>query len=265
MPRLILAAALMAAAGPAAAAPLPPLEFAWTPRGLHAVTTAPGRVTDIVLEPGEALVGSGPVAAGDTARWVIGQSESGAGAARRVHVLVKPTAPDLATNLIVNTDRRTYRLELRSTAAAWTPSVSWRYPPGELTALAGAPATAAPAGAQGGARTGPGAAVILDPAPAEPSMDALNFAWRIEGRAPFRPLRVFDDGRRTYIDFPPQIARREMPPLFVLPDRGEAPLLVNVRVRGTRMIVDRVPRRAELRLGAGKAQARVRLEREAAP
>lgn len=251
MSRLILAAALAAAPASAAAAPLTPLEFAWAPKGLYAVTTAPGRVTDIVLEPGESLAGSGPVAAGDTARWIIGQSESGSGPTRRVHVLVKPTAPDLATNLIVNTDRRTYRLELRSTAAAWSPSVSWRYPAGELTALAGSPTAPPPTAAA--------------PASAEPPIEALNFRWRIAGRAAFRPVRVFDDGRRTYIDFPPEIARREMPPLFALSARGDAAQLVNVRVRGERMIVDQVLHRAELRLGRRKAHERVRLERETAP
>ena len=40
-----------------------------------------GQVTDIALQPGEQLVGSGPVAAGDTVRWIIGDTESGSGAA----------------------------------------------------------------------------------------------------------------------------------------------------------------------------------------
>ena len=88
------------------------------------VYAAPGQVTDVALQEGEQLVGSGPVAAGDTVRWIIGDTESGAGATKRVHILVKPTRPDLITNLVVNTDRRTYLLELRSTPATYMASVS---------------------------------------------------------------------------------------------------------------------------------------------
>ena len=47
---------------------------------LYQLYAAPGEITDIALEPGEQLVGSGPVAAGDTVRWIIGDTESGAGA-----------------------------------------------------------------------------------------------------------------------------------------------------------------------------------------
>ena len=49
---------------------------------LYQVYTAPGEITDVALQEGEQLVGSGPVAAGDTVRWIIGDTESGAGAAR---------------------------------------------------------------------------------------------------------------------------------------------------------------------------------------
>ncbi|WP_163602773.1 TrbG/VirB9 family P-type conjugative transfer protein, partial [Klebsiella pneumoniae] len=76
---------------------------------------------------GEQLVGAGPVAAGDTVRWIIGDTTSGAGATARVHILVKPTRPDLSTNLVINTDRRTYHLELRAGAATYMASVSWTY------------------------------------------------------------------------------------------------------------------------------------------
>ena len=46
---------------------------------LYQVYTAPGQVTDIALQEGEQLVGSGPVAAGDTVRWIIGARKAGPG------------------------------------------------------------------------------------------------------------------------------------------------------------------------------------------
>jgi type IV secretion system protein TrbG len=92
-------------------------------------------VTDIALQESEQLVGSGPVAAGDTVRWIIGDTESGAGLSRKVHILAKPTRPDLMTNLVINTDRRTYLLELRSTEKTYMASVSWQYPQDQLIAL----------------------------------------------------------------------------------------------------------------------------------
>ena len=106
-----------------------------TEGALYQVYAAPGQVTDIALQEGEQLVGSGPVAAGDTVRWIIGDTESGAGPSRKVHILAKPTRPDLMTNLVINTDRRTYLLELRSTEKTYMASVSWQYPQDQLIAL----------------------------------------------------------------------------------------------------------------------------------
>jgi type IV secretory pathway VirB9-like protein len=63
------------------------------------------------LQEGEQLVGSGPVAAGDTVRWIIGDTESGTAVAKKVHILVKPTRPDVITNLVINTDRRHVALQ----------------------------------------------------------------------------------------------------------------------------------------------------------
>src|SRR6266851_5116418 len=102
---------------------------------LYQVYTAPGQITDVALQGGEQLTGSGPVAAGDTVRWIIGDTESETGAAKKVHILVKPTRPDLVTNLVINTDRRTYFLELRSTEKTYMASVSWQYPEDQLIAL----------------------------------------------------------------------------------------------------------------------------------
>jgi type IV secretory pathway VirB9-like protein len=109
--------------------------YPYSDGALYQLYTAPGEITDISLEPGEQLVGSGPVAAGDTVRWIIGDTESGAGATKRVHILVKPTRPDLETNLIIDTDRRTYHLELRSDEKTYMAAVSWIYAQDQLIAL----------------------------------------------------------------------------------------------------------------------------------
>ena len=107
--------------------------FPYSPGALYQVYAAPGQITDIALQQGEQLTGSGPVAAGDTVRWVIGDTESGSGDTRRVHIMVKPTRSAIETNLIVNTDRRTYLIELRSREHPYLPSVAWAYPDDRTT------------------------------------------------------------------------------------------------------------------------------------
>jgi len=84
--------------------------YPYTGGALYQVYTAVGQITDIALQPGEQLVGSGPVAAGDTVRWIIGDTQSGSGATLQVHILVKPTRADLMTNLVINTNLRTYHM-----------------------------------------------------------------------------------------------------------------------------------------------------------
>ncbi|MBK5958425.1 P-type conjugative transfer protein TrbG [Rhodoplanes elegans] len=213
---------------------------------LYQVYAAPGQVTDIALQEGEQLVGSGPIAAGDTVRWIIGDAESGTSAAKRIHILVKPTRPDLVTNLVINTDRRTYHLELRSTEKTYMASVSWDYPHDRLIALHqrnAAAETAAPV------------ATGLE-------VDALRFRYVIDGDAPpWRPLRAFDDGKKVYVAFPRGIGQGEMPPLFIIGPEGKTSELVNYRVRGNHMIVDRLFAAAELRLGDAGSERRVRIVR----
>ncbi|MFN7028331.1 MAG: P-type conjugative transfer protein TrbG [Sphingopyxis sp.] len=220
-------------------------QYAWTDGALYQVYAAPGQITDIVLQEGEQLVGPGPVAAGDTVRWIIGDTVSGTGARRRVHLLVKPVRSDITTNMIINTDRRTYHVELRATPSAYMASVSWTYPADELLAVKRAEAEAA--------RSAPVAAGIALP--------SLSFAYKLSGdRVPWRPVRVFDDGRQTFVEFGESIAAGDMPPLFILDEKDQAEL-VNYRVEGRYIVVDRLFERAELRLGAGRAAKSVRIKR----
>ncbi|MGY3530703.1 P-type conjugative transfer protein TrbG [Bradyrhizobium sp. USDA 4452] len=211
--------------------------YAFSPGALYQIYAAPGQITDIALEEGEQLTGSGPIAAGDTVRWVVGDTESGSGDTRRVHILVKPTRASIETNLVVNTDRRTYLIELRSRERPYMPSVAWYYP--ETVRERSRSAAVKP---------------VL-PKPAQ-----RIFRYAIEGDSPpWRPIAAYDDGRKVYVEFPQGIVQGEMPPLFVIGPDGKTEL-VNYRAYGNVLIVDRLFAAAELRLG-GEHQQKVRIVR----
>jgi len=214
--------------------------YPWSEGALYQVYAAPSQITNIALEPGESLTGAGPIAAGDTTRWIIGDTESGNGANRRVHILVKPTRDDISTNLVITTDRRVYMIELRAREALYMPSVAWAYP-------------SRPAGSR----------VATPAVPTIPVEAARNYRYglQVQGDSPpWRPVSVFDDGRRVYVVFPRGIVQGEMPPLFVLGSDGE-PQIVNSRIHQNVLIVDRLFGAAELRLGSGTRQQVVRIVR----
>lgn len=213
----------------------------FTDGALYQVYASPGRVTVVSLQPGEELV---TVAAGDTVRWIVGDTSSGTGADLRVSVLVKPTRSGLKTNLVVTTNRRTYLLELTSTEKAWMASVSWDYPKDRMLAL----------------QRQSQAAQIAAPVDAGLLLERIRFRYAISGSNPsWKPLRAFDDGEKVYIQFPGGIAQGELPPLFVIGAQGDGQL-VNYRFRPPYYIVDRLFGAAELRLGADKGDV-VRIER----
>ncbi|EMH7816354.1 TPA: P-type conjugative transfer protein TrbG [Pseudomonas aeruginosa] len=213
----------------------------FTDGALYQVYAAPGRVTVVSLQPGEELV---TVAAGDTVRWIVGDTSSGAGDELRVNVLVKPVRSGLKTNLVITTNRRTYLLELTSTERAWMASVSWDYPKDRMLAL------------QRQAQ----AAQVAAPVDTGLSLERIRFRYAISGSNPsWKPLRAFDDGEKVYIQFPAGIAQGELPPLFVIGVQGDGQL-VNYRFRSPYYIVDRLFGAAELRLGGDKGDV-VRIER----
>lgn len=215
--------------------------YPWSEGAVYQVYTAPERVTDIALQPGEVL---GAVAAGDTVRWVIGDTASGSGESKRTHVLIKPFTAGLSTNIVITTDRRSYHLALTSTSRTAMTALSWTYPADQLIAL-----RKAAEGAQAAAPVATGLAV-----------EQLHFGYAISGDRPlWRPLRAFDDGRQTFIEFPASLAVGEAPPLFLVDAKGEV-ALVNYRVNGRFYVVDRIFDAAELRLGL-KKQAIVRITR----
>jgi len=217
--------------------------YPWSEGAIFMGIVAPGLVTDIVLQPGESLVA---VAAGDTARWVIGDTVSGAGDTKQTHLLVKPFSAGLVTNLVITTDRRAYHVRLVSTRSTAMSSMRWTYPQDELLAL----------------KRRAEAVQAAAPIASGLAIERLNFNYAITGDRPaWRPLRAFDDGQKTYIEFPASLAASEAPPLFLVGPDGKAEL-VNYRVATRYYVVDRIFDAAELRLGLRKQQV-VRIARTA--
>jgi P-type conjugative transfer protein TrbG len=219
--------------------------YPWNEAAVYRLVTAPGRVSDIALQPGENLVA---VAAGDTIRWIVGNTSSGSGGDKQTHILIKPNAPGLQTNVIITTDRRSYHLELSSTAQTAMTAIRWTYPADALLSVKAPQIDERPA-------------VVPTPA-LDLAVERLSFNYRIAGDTPpWRPVRAFDDGRQTFIEFPTSLQTGEAPPLFVLGPNHDAEL-VNYRVRGHFYVVDRLFDAADLRLGS-KPQQVVHINRDA--
>ena len=204
--------------------------YAYEPGAIYEVYANPNFISSILLEPGESITA---IAAGDTSRWMVTETLAESETDPRTIVLVKPQTTGLRTNIVLATNRRTYVIEASAVAGEnYSAQIAWSYP--EIAQANG------PHG-----------------------LDRLNFDYRVRtmrGRTPiWTPTRVFDDGRRTWIEFAPQVAAADMPPIFVV--TGEGAELVNYRVQGQRYMIDRVFDRAELRFGV-RSPVIVRIDRQ---
>ena len=211
--------------------------YDYAPGLVYTAITSPGYVTTIALAPGEKLL---TAAAGDTTRWIVQSVDSGNGTSAQTLLLVKPRKAGLQTNLVITTDQRIYALDLSSTdQATYHTMIAWNYPFGDAVIIRNQVA-------QQQMQMQATIASGLD-------LSKANFNYLIlrqkHAKTPaWCPLRAFDDGRKTYIQFPPKVAVTEAPPLFVMGRNGDAQL-VNYRVKGDWYIVDRLFDKAELRIG----------------
>lgn len=211
------------------------IVFPYLESSIYEVYAAPERMTAIELAPGEHLTTENerPKAA-DTVQWMADAVTAGEGAEKRTIILVKPLVSGIETNLLIPTNKHVYDLLLRSESEAYMPLVGFSYPYEEAAATEAKLTAQIEAEA---ART-----------PLAVPPEKLMFRYRIEGsKVLWRPLRVFDDGTRTYLEMPPEMTSGEAPAFFVM--EGTTPLLVNYRVKGDWYIVDRLFEHAQLRIG----------------
>jgi len=218
--------------------------FDWEAHQLYQIYTKPERLTDIALEIGENLLS---VAGGDSQRWSINESHSGKDESARRHILVKPHQLGISNNLVITTDRRTYHIEMHSLESVpYQASVSWKYPASSII-------------------IGGGAREIKEAKPPTPmsgvASKQLNFNYHFiaSDRPSWMPRRIFDDGHKTYIEFPESMQDAEAPLLYGLSCSKDQEVL-NYRRYQNFYIIDHLIDRAELTVG-GKSPLKVGIER----
>ncbi len=224
---------------------------------------APLRACAIELEPGELVLAT---SLGDSERWLLQAASSGPGAHTPI-LVVKPTACDLSTNLVVSTDRRIYEIALDSPPcknadsgeATYNPRLQYTgvarfYYPDDLVHRWSDEEQAAREGAE---RLAQGTTPLAPVA----RLAHLNFdySWDRSRRWPWVPSQIFDDGEHTFIGLSPTARLAEMPLLFSLGPHGELAIL-NYHLEGQTLVADRVLERAVLVVGSAKKKDEQRLE-----
>ena len=222
-------------------------EYDYMDGAVYKIYSAPLKSTAISLEPGEKVLGD--VIAGDSVRWKMQFSTGKVDGVDQQHLFIKPTRPNLNTNLTITTDRRVYHLELHSFKNTYMVSTRWNYPKKQMDQYA--------AQLERQEKREEDALSTID-------YKHLNFDYDVKivqkasRRALYwKPSQIFDDGKKTYIKMPESSKNREIPSLYVLSDENDVQL-ANYRFLNGYFIVDRIFHKAEMRLGQ-KKQSIVRI------
>jgi P-type conjugative transfer protein TrbG len=213
---------------------------------------APLHVTDLTLAKGETVT---DVATGDSERWLIQVAGSGDPQNPLPHVLIKPKDAPLSSNLVIMTNRRTYRLNLVARRTAnFTLAAGFYFPRELLTESSKAKRLAADP-----PEIPKRASLVADLAQKE-----LNLSYSISGpNVTWKPIRAFDDGAHTYIQMAAGMKASDAPALLISGPSGDG--LANYRVAGNYYIVDRLFDQAVLLAGVGREQDRVTITYSGAP
>jgi type IV secretion system protein VirB9 len=209
------------------------------------------QVCDVELQPGEQV---SSVNLGDAVRWLVEPALSGGGDDAIQHLVIKPLDVGLETSLMVTTNRRTYHLRLRSHRTEYMPRVAFSYPESAVSKWAAVKKQAASQQARKGSTT------------KNEYLGNLDFAYRVNGNAPFKPSRVYNDGVKTIIEMPSTFSQGEAPTLLVIRESGsmfkeDDEVMVNYRIQDGRYIVDTLFEKAVLVAGVGLGQRKITIER----
>lgn len=210
-------------------------------RSMPTIICAPLHPCDVELQPGEKV---NNVHVGDKTRWKVSPAVSGPEGHQTVHAIIKPINIGLMTTLTITTDRRTYHMRLKARKKNFMPYVGFDYPE-EVQAQWAALQAAQDQKTE--RQTIP---------ETRENLADLDFEYSIKGDARWKPVRVYNNGVKTIIQMPKEMAQTEAPALLVLGADGDEQI-VNYRLKGDRYIVDYIFDRAELIAGVGSSQTKV--------
>lgn len=224
---------------------------------------APLRLCDIALQPGEEIVG---LNCGDLARWAVDPVYA-QGSSDTAHVMVTPRDIGIETSLVITTSRnRAYHIQLIADVQKFMPRISFQYPDELANKLLLLRALRKQRQEKREAE------VQRDTLPETGEyLGALSFAYDYKGRAPWKPVRTYNDGRKTTIQLPPATENTEAPAFFLVRFEGdlfhdEELVQTNYRTiltpEGPRYVVDSVFDRGVLIAGGGAHQLRVEIIRK---
>lgn len=211
---------------------------------LPSLICTPLQTCSIELQAGEKI---NDLHVGDTVRWRVKPALMGVGPDATPILIVKPNDAGLVTNMTITTDRRLYTIKLASTQKEWMPVLSFDYPDDIQQAL-------------DALKRRQDKQEFNTVMPTGQNLANLDFGFSITGDNPrWRPVRVYSDGSKTYIQFPSSNFG-EAPALVAKAIDG-SDKLVNYRVIGDRYVVDSVIENASLIVGVGKNQTEVKIKK----
>lgn len=212
------------------------VTFTYDANNTYTVLTIPDAVTDIQLLPDEKITA---LAVGDSVQWIVAKADT--------HVFVKPVRPNIFTSATLVTDKRTYQMTFRASpiGGKWFQRVSWVYPDiilyQQQLAEAKVKIEEEIKVAKDSALK---ATVVSNDEPGSP-VDNINFDYKIEGDASFKPTQVFNNATTTWIRLNPY--SQDFPALF-LKENSKYELVNYIRDNDF-MKVQRVFSSAVLKLG----------------
>lgn len=217
------------------------------------IVCAAMRLCDLELQAGEKVLN---VFSGDSVRWQFDGAVSGPDG-NTPHLLIKPIEANQSTTLVITTDRRAYSIHLKSSHSKYMARIGFDYShePRDILAAMQPRMSAQPAYVEPVVET-----KYVATMPGFKSAADLDFDYKISGKARWKPLRVFNDGEKTYIEFDESINNQELP-IFQVEGSEGTKALVNSRFIDNRYIIDSVFDEGFLVLGVGRKQDVIKIKR----
>lgn len=213
------------------------VRYTYSPDVIFRVLAAPNLTTHLELGEDEGVKETPAI--GDQAQWMV------TGGPR--HLFIKPLRFDLETSLTVVTNKRTYQFQLiagKTPGAQVFQKISFVYPDREMEVKLRKETDTAVAEAEQNRLSSQVVATNVDPA-------SLDFGYKIDGDASFKPTAVYTNGKFTFLVMP---NTQDSPAIFLLDDEDN-PSLINYQVKANMIVVERVA--AKLLLKLGNAEVRI--------